>query len=346
MIFCIKLTKWGKCGNIIIGGIMLRDVVKKSNSYNRLKIEICHDRLNHALMFVCQDEIYMEEYLKQFLSLVFCENDIHDGACGKCKGCISAYNLTNPDILIYGKNKVIDKDDAEDIVSNAPLRPYSSNKKVYVLYNYDQVNKTVENKLLKTIEEPPKDVVFVLLVSNVNKILQTTLSRVQKVFLEPISYSDLIQLLKDENIANPEVIAGSSCGSIKKALSYAQNNDIISIQQLVLDLLSNMDATPKILSYSLKVMQFSDNIDDFLNSLQLTISDIIKVKANFTDGISNKLNLDKLSQIASMYSYTALTKIVEQTYISKQMAEVNVTKNNIIDQLLLKIVEVRLKCKR
>ena len=129
------MTKWGKCGNIIIGGIMLRDVVKKSNSYNRLKIEICHDRLNHALMFVCQDEIYMEEYLKQFLSLVFCENDIHGDACGNCKGCI----------CIYDKNKVIDKDYAEDIVTNAPLRPYSSNKKVYVLYNYDQVNKTVEN---------------------------------------------------------------------------------------------------------------------------------------------------------------------------------------------------------
>ncbi len=320
--------------------------ISTSPAFSRLVKEVNNKRLNHAIMLISQDKIYLEEFSKCLLQLLFCEN-LSDGRfCGVCNLCENAKKLLHPDILVYGKDKPIDIDDAEEIVTTALVRPYSADKKVYLLYNFDEINKTVENKLLKTIEEPPKDVMFLLLVSNTNKLLQTTLSRTQKVFLETIPQGTLVEILKSKGVENPELIASSSCGNLEKALGLAGGSKIKEVYSFVLDMLINMNSTLKILGYSTKALEFSDCFDDFLNALQLIVLDTERMKSGAENIVSNTGFLKHIRQIASDFSFTALTKIVEQTYIAKQMLEANVTKVNIVDQLLLKIVEVRIKCKR
>lgn len=325
---------------------MLEDIISKSPSFVRIVKEVKFKRLNHAIMLISQDKIYLEEFAKSLLSLLFCENLKDEKPCGVCNSCDNAKKLLHPDILVYGKDKLIDIDDAGEIVSTALVRPYSADKKVYLLYNFDEINKTVENKLLKTIEEPPQDVLFILLVSNTNKLLQTTLSRTQKIFLETIPQKDLVEILKDKGIENAELIASGSCGNLEKSLGLAGRSKIKEIYSFIFDMLINMNSTYKILQYSTEANNYTDCFDDFINAMQMILLDCEKAKAGENKTISNVGFLKYIQQIANEYSFTALTKIVEQTYIAKQMLDANVTKVNIIDQLLLKIVEVRIKCKR
>ena len=215
-----------------------------------------------------------------------------------------------------------------------------------MLYNFDEVNKTVENKLLKTIEEPPADCMFILLVSNTNKLLQTTLSRTQKVFLEAVADSVLVDILKKNGTSDAEIIATESCGNVQKALALAGKSEVKEINNLVIDCLQNMNSTVKILDYAVKMQSLGDMLEDSIDALQFTLLDVIRIKSGNIDLVSNKSNLAKLKQIADELSFTALTKIVEQTYEAKAMIDANVSKVNIIDQLLLKIVEVRIKCKK
>lgn len=325
---------------------MLEEIISKSSAYTRLLKEINNKRLNHAIMLISQDKIYLEEFSKSLLQTLFCEKQNNGFPCGVCAVCENAKKLLLPDILVYGKDKPIDIEDAEEIVTTALVRPYSANKKVYLLYNFDEVNKTIENKLLKTLEEPPQDVIFLLLVSNTNKLLQTTLSRTQKVFLESIPQECLVEILKSKGVENAELIATSSCGNLEKALGLAGGSKIKEVYSFVFDMLINMNSTVKIWGYSTKALEFSDCFDDFLNAIQLALLDVERFKAGAKDVVVNSGFLKHIQQIASEFSFTALTKVVEQTYIAKQMLEANVTKVNIVDQLLLKIVEVRIKCKR
>lgn len=325
---------------------MLEKIILNSASFNRLKTEVQNNRLFHALMFISEDKVIQEEFTKCILKLLFCENLKNGEFCNNCNNCKNAEKLIHPDILVYGKEKTIDIDDAEEIVTNAPVRPYSANKKVYLLYNFDEVNKTVENKLLKTIEEPPADCMFILLVSNTNKLLQTTLSRTQKVFLEAVPDSVLVDILKKNGTSDAEIIATESCGNVQKALALAVKSEVKEINNLVIDCLQNMNSTVKILDYSVKMQSLGDMLEDSIDALQFTLLDVIRIKSGNIDLVSNKSNLAKLKQIADELSFTALTKIVEQTYEAKAMIDANVSKVNIIDQLLLKIVEVRIKCKK
>ena len=325
---------------------MLEKVILNSASYKRIQTEVMYGRLFHALMFISEDELYLEEFSKCVLKLLFCENVQNGEVCNSCNGCTNAEKLIHPDILVFGKDKVIDISDAEEIVTNAPIRPYSANTKVYLLYNFDLVNKTVENKLLKTIEEPPSDVLFILLVSNTNKLLQTTLSRTQKIFLEPIADSVLVEILKEKGVADAEIIATESCGNVTKALALAGKSEVREILILVLDCLQNMTTTTAILNYAVKMQVFLDCFDDLVNTLQFVLLDTIRIKSGNLSLVQNKTNKIKLNEIANSLSYTALAKIMEQTYEAKKMLEANVSKINIIDQILLKIVEVRIKCKK
>lgn len=325
---------------------MLEKIILNSASFNRLKTEVQNNRLFHALMFISEDKVIQEEFTKCILKLLFCENLKNGEFCNNCNNCKNAEKLIHPDILVYGKEKTIDIDDAEEIVTNAPVRPYSANKKVYLLYNFDEVNKTVENKLLKTIEEPPADCMFILLVSNTNKLLQTTLSRTQKVFLEAVLDSVLVDILKKNGTSDAEIIATESCGNVQKALALAGKSEVKEINNLVIDCLQNMNSTIKILDYAVKMQSLGDMLEESIDALQFTLLDVIRIKSGNIDLVSNKSNLAKLKQIADELSFTALTKIVEQTYEAKAMIDANVSKVNIIDQLLLKIVEVRIKCKK
>ena len=325
---------------------MLEKIILNSASFNRLKTEVQNNRLFHALMFISEDKVIQEEFTKCILKLLFCENLKNGEFCNNCNNCKNAEKLIHPDILVYGKEKTIDIDDAEEIVTNAPVRPYSANKKVYLLYNFDEVNKTVENKLLKTIEEPPADCMFILLVSNTNKLLQTALSRTQKVFLEAVPDSVLVDILKKNGTSDAEIIATESCGNVQKALALAGKSEVKEINNLVIDCLQNMNSTIKILDYAVKMQSLGDMLEDSIDALQFTLLDVIRIKSGNIDLVSNKSNLAKLKQIADELSFTALTKIVEQTYEAKAMIDANVSKVNIIDQLLLKIVEVRIKCKK
>ena len=325
---------------------MLEKIVLNSASFNRLKTEVQNNRLFHALMFISEDKVIQEEFAKCVLKLLFCENLKNGEYCNNCNSCKNAEKLIHPDILVYGKEKTIDIEDAEEIVTNAPIRPYSANKKVYLLYNFDEVNKTVENKLLKTIEEPPADCMFILLVSNTNKLLQTTLSRTQKIFLEAVPDSVLVDILKQNGTQDAEIIATESCGNVQKALALAGKSEVKEINNLIIDCLLNMNSTIKILDYAVKMQALGDMLDESIDALQFTLLDVIRIKSGNVDLVSNKSNLQKLKQIADELSFTALTKIVEQTYEAKAMIDANVSKVNIIDQLLLKIVEVRIKCKK
>ncbi len=325
---------------------MLQKIIKDSASFKHLIAEKNSQKLSHAIMLIGTDKVYQDQYARLFAQELFCEDCIEGKACNECINCKNAYNLTTADIIVYGKESAITTKEAEEIISNSLLRPYSANKKLYVLYNYDLVNDTVENKLLKTIEEPPKDVVFLILVSNINKLLQTTLSRTQKIFLEGLTISQLTDILKEQGTQDAEIVAIQANGSLEKAQGYTKGNVAKEITELVINCLLNMNNTQSILMYVSKFQTYDSDLQDVINCFASITLDVIRAKARATKIITNKMYATYIKQMSENLSYTALTKIVEATYTAKQMQEANVMSTNIIDQLLLKIVEVKLKCKR
>ncbi|MBR2496598.1 MAG: hypothetical protein IKB66_05085 [Clostridia bacterium] len=109
--------------------------------------------LSHCLLFACEDRVLRVEFAKHVAKMLL--NDCED--CGVCNSCKKVEARSHPDYYYYPKKEdgKITSDDVEEIVRKAYLRPIESKNKVIVIYGIELLVESIQNKLLKVIEEPP-----------------------------------------------------------------------------------------------------------------------------------------------------------------------------------------------
>lgn len=118
---------------------------------------------------------------------------------------------------------VIYVDDSEDIVSRASLSSFQENYKIFIIWLPEKLRLEAANKLLKVIEEPFEDTIFILVSNNESKILPTILSRTQRFNFKPLSSYELAEMLKDKGVS-PAMAADAARiaqGSLQKAEEIA-----------------------------------------------------------------------------------------------------------------------------
>lgn len=142
---------------------------------------------------------------KEFIARIFamalqCEQGGKD-PCNECRSCKQALSKNQPDIIYVSHEKpnTISVDDIRAQVNNdVAIKPYSSRYKVYIINEAEKMTPQAQNAILKTLEEPPEYVVILLLVSNVNTLLPTILSRCVLLNMKPVRDSLMKKYLMEE----------------------------------------------------------------------------------------------------------------------------------------------------
>ena len=142
------------------------------------------NHLSHAYLFISPDLIYNNLCAEIFASHILCENK---NFCGSCPSCQKSLAKTNLDLTVLPTEKTILAQDINLVIEKSLERPMFGDFKVFILRGIDSATIQAQNKLLKTLEEPPRHVVFILTATNENKILPTIISRVRKVFLPKLN---------------------------------------------------------------------------------------------------------------------------------------------------------------
>ncbi len=203
-------------------------------------------------------------------------------------------------------------DEIRDLLEKAHIMPVSAKYKVYIIDEVHMLTKEAFNALLKTLEEPPSHVIFILATTELHKLPQTIISRTQKHTFKPIAKIDTIKRLeyicKKESInideSALELIADHSEGSLRDALSILDQVSSIDTAHIKINDIQNLLglATPKIIS---------SLIDNTLNSrpkeLILQLNDLKKSGIQ-VDQIVNQL----VSFIQGMPEYFNHLKLVEK----------------------------------
>lgn len=148
-----------------------------------LDAEIKSKRLSHAYLFLgCQKEI-MEKCALKFAKALNCLKQTGGlTGCEECISCRKIEHFNHPDIGHIHAEGISHQTKIEQIRNlrkDACLKPIEARKKVYIIYDADSMTEQASNCLLKTIEEPPKDVIIILIGSNLSSILPTIVSRCQ-----------------------------------------------------------------------------------------------------------------------------------------------------------------------
>lgn len=193
-----------------------------------LKNQITHDRVGHAYLFCGTRGTGKTTVAKLFAKAVNCEHPLEDGSpcneCAACKAISDGSSLNVIEIDAASNNGV---DNIRDIREEVQYSPAEGKYKVYIIDEVHMLSIGAFNALLKTLEEPPSYVIFILATTESHKIPITILSRCQRYDFRRISldtiYDRLVELLKREGIEAEEkavrYVAKAADGSMRDALS-------------------------------------------------------------------------------------------------------------------------------
>ncbi len=160
-------------------------------------------RLAHAWMLTGIRGIGKTTTARIIAKALNCEQGPTAEPCGKCSACVSIRDGRNVDVLEIDAASNTGVDNIREIIDSARYAPTSARFKVYIIDEVHMLSKSAFNALLKTLEEPPSHVKFVLATTEVRKIPITVLSRCQRFDLRRVETAELIkhfaQVLQKEN---------------------------------------------------------------------------------------------------------------------------------------------------
>lgn len=203
------------------------DVKGQEHIVTTLKNQIKADRIGHAYLFCGTRGTGKTTAAKIFAKAVNCEHPVDGSPCGTCEACraIAAGNSMNVIEIDAASNNGVEN--IRQIREEVEYAPTEGKYKVYIIDEVHMLSIGAFNALLKTLEEPPSYVIFILATTEVHKIPITILSRCQRydfhrISIETIS-ARLTELLEKENVVAEEravrYIAKAADGSMRDALS-------------------------------------------------------------------------------------------------------------------------------
>ena len=203
------------------------DVKGQDHIVTTLKNQIRAGRIGHAYLFTGTRGTGKTTVAKIFARTVNCENPTEEGPCGQCRICraIAAGASMNVIEIDAASNNGVDN--IREIVEEVSYSPAEGKYKVYIIDEVHMLSIGAFNALLKTLEEPPSYVIFILATTEVHKLPITILSRCQRYDFKRISIDTIVarmrQLTEAEQVQVEEkalrYIAKAADGSMRDALS-------------------------------------------------------------------------------------------------------------------------------
>ena len=252
-------------------------VIRNTNAYKIIYGEKKRGELSHAYLIVCPDGVMLKTYMKLFASLIMCEND---GACGECRPCRLIDKEAYADCDFYPKDgDKIKTADIDDLVFKTIIRPIESDIRMFVLVGAENMTAEAQNKILKTLEEPPRNVCILIGATTDNALLPTVKSRVKRLDVPPFSDGEIRRALGDEypdkaKLESAIALGGGKIGSVIKA--YTDGN-AEKMQTFCREVLFSMRSSKDVAKYSSKINK--DNIKDFISILKSEVANLL-VKDN------------------------------------------------------------------
>ncbi len=207
------------------------EVIGQEHITKTLQNQIMNGHIGHAYLFTGTRGTGKTSVAKIFARAVNCLDPQNGSPCGKCANCLKLQNDNDINVIemdAASNNKV---DDVREIREKVKFMPVDVKYKVYIIDEVHMLTDSAFNALLKTLEEPPKHIIFILATTEVHKLPQTILSRCVRFDFRLVSVKELMahleKIFKREKIECDEeslkLIATAGEGSVRDTLSIADS---------------------------------------------------------------------------------------------------------------------------
>ncbi len=222
---------------------VFEDVVSQNHIVSTLKNQINTNKIAHAYLFCGSRGTGKTSTAKIFSRAVNCENPVNGNPCNQCdtcKGILSGSIFDVVEIDGASNNKV---DDIRNIRDEVVYPPADCKYKVYIIDEVHMLTTEAFNALLKTLEEPPSYVIFILATTEFHKIPATIISRCQKFDFKRITYKDTSERIKKVAQSDNIKISDSAVKLLAKAADGSLRDGLSKLDQCLALGLSEIDCS-------------------------------------------------------------------------------------------------------
>ena len=251
--------------------------------------------------------------------------------CNQCRSCKQAINGNHPDIIYvtHEKPNVI----RQQVNGDIAIKPYSGTYKIYIIDEAEKMNVQAQNALLKTLEEPPRYAVILLLATRAEAMLPTILSRCVLLNIKPVP-DDLIKRYLMQRVQIPDyrasICASFARGNVGRAIELASNETFDHMKQSVLGILKNISDMEinQIASEVKTITEEKFDTGDYLDLCFIWFRDVLLYKACGLHGrqehIIFKEEVSDIASAAKRYSYDTIEKIIHSIDRARSRLAANV----------------------
>ena len=201
---------------------------------------ILSNKVPHAILLYGAKGLAKRELAQSMAHYAICENLSEKGVCNTCKGCHLFNSGNHTDVkTITAEKQVIKVEQIRNLTKDVVLSSTRNQHRIIIIENAEKMNKASANALLKTLEEPPTNVVIILTTSEIGYLLPTIKSRCFKVGIKTVDVQQLKKYLLDCNVGtidevNQAIILANYAPIVAK--NIIENNTLTVIKSMLNDL--------------------------------------------------------------------------------------------------------------
>ncbi|MCL2599178.1 MAG: hypothetical protein FWD76_04640 [Firmicutes bacterium] len=304
-------------------------------------------------LLVSQDLLATTTLARLFAMQSICKQ----GGCGDCSDCRRIQRDIHPDVVCVIKDKIV-VDDIDKICEHSLRATAESEKRIFVVADIAKATEQAQNKLLKTLEEPPRNACFVLCASTETGVLGTIQSRCTKIFHRQIALSQIRQVLQKEYGQNPnfEMALAFCGGSLQCAEQILNTPGEIDSILLAVWVLVRLKTSANILEVAKKILDNKANLLRVVEHMETILVSIFESQGffdlengqNYFDRLPFLMQLDlpnfgksDIIELVEFYNASSIGRILPQIKHTKQRLQHNGNATMIVDEMLFEILEKR-----
>jgi DNA polymerase-3 subunit delta' len=278
--------------------ISFQSIIGQPKAKQFLTSSFQRQKTGHAYLFRGPAGVGKKTCAQAFAALINCAAPVNGDICGHCPSCVKHKSGNHPDLLKIepqGTATALKIDQIRELKKTLSYPPFEARFRVVLIKDIHLTmrRKEVTNSLLKTLEEPPADTVFILTGDEAGDILPTILSRCQIIPFYPLPYEQVTQALIHDNIEEQTAasLAAIAEGSLGRARLLYQEELLSLRREIIESLLALAPRTPDtveaVFQLAEKAADTKDNLDELLDLITIWIRDIMLAHKGLTDRVIN-----------------------------------------------------------